>query len=60
MSELLKNPEAMTEAQAEVRRVYGCKGYEDESELHQLKYLSAVIIETSRLHPPGGWDIVGS
>ncbi|XP_028799809.1 cytochrome P450 71D10-like isoform X1 [Neltuma alba] len=53
MSELLKNPEAMKEAQVEVRRVYGGKGYVDESELHQLKYLAAVIKETLRLHPPG-------
>ncbi|XP_028799812.1 cytochrome P450 71D10-like [Neltuma alba] len=52
MSELLKNQEAMKEAQAEVRRVYGSKGYVDESELHQLKYLGAVIKETLRLHPP--------
>ncbi|KAI9116414.1 hypothetical protein K1719_012581 [Acacia pycnantha] len=52
MSELLKNPKAMKEAQEEVRRVYGGKGYVDESNLHQLKYLSAVIKETLRLHPP--------
>ncbi|KAI9116344.1 hypothetical protein K1719_012511 [Acacia pycnantha] len=43
----------MKEAQAEVRRVYGSKGYVDESELHQLKYVQAVIRETLRLHPPG-------
>ncbi|XP_028799822.1 cytochrome P450 71D10-like [Neltuma alba] len=53
MSELLKNPEAMKEAQAEVRRIYGGKGFVDESELHQLKYLGAVIKESFRLHPPG-------
>ncbi|XP_028784939.1 cytochrome P450 71D10-like [Neltuma alba] len=52
MSELLRDPEAMKEAQTEVRIVYGSKGYVDESELHQLKYLSAVIKETLRLHPP--------
>ncbi|XP_028799798.1 cytochrome P450 71D10-like [Neltuma alba] len=52
MSELLKNPKAMKEAQAEVRSVYGNKGYVDESELHQLKYVNAVIKETLRLHSP--------
>ncbi|KAI9116495.1 hypothetical protein K1719_012662 [Acacia pycnantha] len=52
MSELLKNPKAMKEAQEEVRRVYRGKGYVDESNLHQLKFLSAVIKETLRLHPP--------
>ncbi|KAI9116512.1 hypothetical protein K1719_012679 [Acacia pycnantha] len=52
MSELLKNPKVMKEAQEEVRRVYGGKGYVDESELHNLKYISAVIKETLRLHSP--------
>ncbi|XP_028803066.1 cytochrome P450 71D10-like [Neltuma alba] len=33
MSELLKNPKAMKEAQEEVRRIYGGKGYVDESEI---------------------------
>ena len=35
-----------------MRRVYGDKKYIDESELHQLKYISAVIKETLRLHAP--------
>ncbi|KAI9116467.1 hypothetical protein K1719_012634 [Acacia pycnantha] len=52
MSELLKNPKVMKEAQEEVRRVYGGKGYVDESELHNLKYINAVIKETLRLHTP--------
>ncbi|XP_028799839.1 cytochrome P450 71D10-like [Neltuma alba] len=53
VSELPKNPKAMKEAQEKVRRIYGGKGYVDESELHQLKYLSAVIKETLRLCSPG-------
>ncbi|XP_054816514.1 cytochrome P450 71D10-like [Prosopis cineraria] len=52
MSELLRNPNTMKKAQEEVRRVYGSKGYVDESEVHQLKYVYAVIKETLRLHPP--------
>ncbi|XP_028799836.1 cytochrome P450 71D10-like [Neltuma alba] len=42
----------MKEAQEEVRRVYGDREYVDESELHQLKYVSAVVKETLRLHLP--------
>ncbi|KAK7276930.1 hypothetical protein RIF29_18079 [Crotalaria pallida] len=52
MSEMMKNPKVMEEAQAEVRKVYATKGYVDESELHQLIYLKSVIKETLRLHPP--------
>ncbi|XP_054793183.1 cytochrome P450 71D10-like [Prosopis cineraria] len=52
VSELLKNPEIMKEAQVEVRRVFGSQGYVDESKLHQLKYLGAIIKETLRLHSP--------
>ncbi|KAI9071417.1 hypothetical protein K1719_046613 [Acacia pycnantha] len=52
MTELLKNPVAMKKAQEEVRRVYGGKGYIDESELSESKYVAAVIKETLRMHPP--------
>ncbi|XP_019460468.1 PREDICTED: cytochrome P450 71D10-like [Lupinus angustifolius] len=52
LSEMIKKPKVMEEAQAEVRKVYDNKGYVDESELHQLIYLKAVIKETLRLHPP--------
>ncbi|KAK4276057.1 hypothetical protein QN277_019048 [Acacia crassicarpa] len=53
MAEMMKNPEVMNKAQQEVRKVYGKKGYVDESELDQLKYVALVIQETLRLHPPG-------
>lgn len=52
ISELLKNPREMEKAQAEVRRVYHGKGNVDETKLHELKFLKAVIKECLRLHPP--------
>ncbi|XP_028755349.1 cytochrome P450 71D10-like [Neltuma alba] len=53
VAELMKNPKVMEKAQAEVRKVYNEKGYVDESEIHQLKYLNSIVKETLRLHPPG-------
>ncbi|KAK7299944.1 hypothetical protein RJT34_10774 [Clitoria ternatea] len=52
MSELVKNPRVMKKVQFEVRRVFDGKGYVDESNIHELKYLRSVIKETLRLHPP--------
>ncbi|CAK9155047.1 unnamed protein product [Ilex paraguariensis] len=51
VSEMLKNPEVMNRAQAEVRKAFAKNGNVDESGLHELKYLQAVIKETLRLHP---------
>ncbi|MED6138669.1 hypothetical protein PIB30_076569 [Stylosanthes scabra] len=51
MTEMMKKPKVMERAQAEIRRVYGNKGYVDESELHQLIYLKCIVKETLRLHP---------
>ena len=51
MSEMVKNPKVMEEAQAEVRRVFHSKRNADETDMHQLIYLKAVIKETLRLHP---------
>ncbi|XP_038685609.1 premnaspirodiene oxygenase-like isoform X2 [Tripterygium wilfordii] len=52
MSELLKNPIVMAKAQAEVRQVFGRKGYVDEAGLEELEFLKLVIKESLRLHPP--------
>ncbi|KAK7371895.1 hypothetical protein VNO80_05262 [Phaseolus coccineus] len=52
MSELVKNPGVMEKVQTEVRRIFDGKGYVDETSIHELKYLRAVIKETLRVHPP--------
>ncbi|XP_027127107.1 tabersonine 16-hydroxylase 2 [Coffea arabica] len=53
MAEMIKNPTVFRRAQDEVRQIYGEMGNVDESRLHELKYLHAVIKEALRLHPPG-------
>ncbi|CAN6310305.1 unnamed protein product [Urochloa humidicola] len=53
MSELVRNPEVMVKAQAEVREVFNKKNTCDhESLLDQLHYMRMVIKETMRLYPP--------
>uniref|UniRef100_F6I3L8 Cytochrome P450 71D10 n=1 Tax=Vitis vinifera TaxID=29760 RepID=F6I3L8_VITVI len=52
MSEMMKNPRVMEQAQAEVRRVFDGKGDVDETGIDELKFLKAVVSETLRLHPP--------
>lgn len=53
MSELIRNPEAMAKAQAEVRRAFNKKElHEHESNMDKLYYMKMVIKETLRLHPP--------
>ncbi|CAI0437473.1 unnamed protein product [Linum tenue] len=53
MSEMIKNPRILQQAQIEVRRVFKLKGDVDVTQLHELYYLQSVIKETLRLHPPG-------
>ncbi|KAK6266609.1 hypothetical protein QUC31_017447 [Theobroma cacao] len=51
MSEMLRNPRVMKQAQAEVRQVFDRKGNVDEAGIHELKFLRSIVKETLRLHP---------
>ncbi|KAM0920523.1 hypothetical protein ACQ4PT_007474 [Festuca glaucescens] len=52
MSELMRNPEVMVKAQAEVRRVFDNKPpQEHESLLEELSYMRMMVKEGMRLHP---------
>ncbi|XP_068669334.1 cytochrome P450 71A1-like [Aristolochia californica] len=52
MTELLRNPTAIKKAQREVRTVVQGKQQVEETDLHKLEFLNAVIKETLRLHAP--------
>jgi flavonoid 3'-monooxygenase len=49
--ELLRHPEAMKKAQAELDDVIGSERVVDEGDINELKYLQAIVKETFRLHP---------
>ncbi|KAI4310711.1 hypothetical protein MLD38_035665 [Melastoma candidum] len=50
ISELIKNPQLMSKAQAVVRRML--KGRIQETDIQGLNYLKNIVKETLRLHPP--------
>ena len=52
LAELLKAPEIMSKARAELEQVIGKGNQVNESDITRLPYLQAIIKETLRLHPP--------
>lgn len=52
MTELLRNPEKLAKAQAELEQVVGKNKVVKEADISKLPYLQAIIKETLRTHPP--------
>lgn len=52
MAELLRRPELMESARAEIAKVIGFEREVRESDISRLPFLQAVLKETLRLHPP--------
>ncbi|KAG5056858.1 hypothetical protein JHK86_011854 [Glycine max] len=51
MAEMMHNPETMKRVQEELEVVVGKDNMVEESHIHKLSYLQAVMKETLRLHP---------
>jgi len=51
MAELIRNPEKLKRAQAELEEVVGLNRLVEESDVERLPYLRAVVKEVFRLHP---------
>lgn len=51
MAELLRNPEVLAKARAELIQVIGRGNHVQESDISRLPYLQAILKETFRLHP---------
>ncbi|GAB4858586.1 hypothetical protein Ancab_040370 [Ancistrocladus abbreviatus] len=52
MAEIMNKPEVMNKLQREIDTVVGEDNTVEESHVHRLPYLLAVVKETLRLHPP--------
>ncbi|XP_076898197.1 7-ethoxycoumarin O-deethylase-like [Bidens hawaiensis] len=55
MAEVLRNPHIMTKAKEELEDVIGKGKIVKEEDVLRLPYLSCIIKETLRLHPPGAF-----
>ncbi|XP_047326752.1 flavonoid 3'-monooxygenase-like [Impatiens glandulifera] len=52
LAEMMNDPQIMKKAQQELEVVVGSNNIVEESHIHKLPYLYAVMKETLRLHPP--------